>query len=173
MSRAREPFEVTVEDAAGADAEALSLLHGAAMLPQGEEAWSAASIARLIASPAALCLIARPETGGAPVGMVLAFAAVDEAEILTLCVAPDWQRRGIARQLLRTLERRLLVVHGTRHLHLDVRASSDAARALYRVTGFIETVRRKGYYTSPDGGPAEDAVLMVKELQLMDEAQLR
>jgi ribosomal-protein-alanine N-acetyltransferase len=46
-------------------------------------------------------------------------------------------------------------------MELEVRASSEAARGLYRALGFVEQGRRRGYYREP----VEDAVLMGVGLQ--------
>lgn len=85
--------------------------------------------------------------------------AADEAEILTVAVAPPYRRRGIARALM---ERMLAdaAAQGGAVMYLDVRASNEAARALYEALGFAETGVRRNYYTRP----REDAVLMKRAL---------
>ena len=62
------------------------------------EAWSTASLARILALPGSFGLLAR--VGGQPLGFVLARVAADECEILTLAVRPGWRRRGVAGGLL-------------------------------------------------------------------------
>jgi Fur family ferric uptake transcriptional regulator len=81
---------------------------------------------------------------------------VDEAEILTLGVAQERRRIGIAARLIDTLCR-VASRRGARHLHLEVAESNDAARALYAGLGFQELGRRRGYYER-DGAPPEDAL---------------
>jgi len=142
-----------------ANAEALAALHRQVM--NEPDGWSDAGLRRLLTARAARGFQA--ETGGAIAGYVLAFAAADEAEILALCVAQDHRRKGLAQALLRDLARELAAGQIIR-LHLEVRASNFPARRLYARTGFIETGRRKGYYSGAVGEPAEDAITMMREL---------
>src|SRR5262245_50978862 len=69
-----------------------------AVLP---EAWSQEAFATSLASDAARALVA--EEQGALVGFALARCAADEAELLTLCVDPDHQGRGLGRRLAEML----------------------------------------------------------------------
>lgn len=85
--------------------------------------------------------------------------AADEAEILTVAVAPHARRRGIARALMRCMLRHACA-YGAETVFLEVRASNEAARALYRSLGFTQTGIRKNYYARPK----EDAVLMALRL---------
>jgi ribosomal-protein-alanine N-acetyltransferase len=99
-------------------------------------------------------------------GALIAFAWVmrqlpDEAELLDIAVLPDARRTGVARRLLAHIEAGLLVTRCQR-MHLEVRASNTAARALYASLGYDEIGLRVGYY--PNGHAREDAILMKKEL---------
>jgi ribosomal-protein-alanine N-acetyltransferase len=49
---------------------------------------------------------------------------------------------------------------GISRIWLEVRASGSSARRLYEKFGFVESGRRKSYYTDP----LEDAVVMSLEL---------
>ena len=84
-------------------------------------------------------------------GMLIARAAADEAEILTLAVEPRARRQGVARALV---NKALAEAHGrgARMVLLEVSVSNAAARALYRRAGFVEVGRRPRYYT--DGSDA-------------------
>jgi ribosomal-protein-alanine N-acetyltransferase len=77
-----------------------------------------------------------------------------EAHMMNLAVARAWARRGVGRLLCTAL---LAEAHrrGVTGYTLEVRASNQAARALYRSLGLTESGIRPGYY--PDG---EDAVIM-------------
>ena len=91
-------------------------------------------------------------------GYFVAMTGVDELHLLNLTVAPDWQRQGHACTLLDVLEQRC---HEQRlpALWLEVRASNERARHVYRRRGFAEVGLRKNYY--PAGhGLREDAVVM-------------
>ena len=97
---------------------------------------------------------------GALAAFVVISRMLDEAHLLNIAVAADWQRRGIARALLQDMMGAL--VPESRYLFLEVRAGNVAARALYEQLGFLETGVRRGYYRYAGG--REDAVLMMRPL---------
>jgi [ribosomal protein S18]-alanine N-acetyltransferase len=78
-------------------------------------------------------------------GFVLSRVAADEAEILTIAVAPQWRRRGIASSLLAPHLSELAATRINR-LFLEVDVGNTAARALYASFGFEEVGERKAYY---------------------------
>ena len=84
-------------------------------------------------------------------GLLLARSAADEAEVLTIAVAPDLRRQGIAggmmRRLVGALRRR-----GVEALYLEVAEGNLPAQRLYESLGFRQVGRRKRYY--PDGADA-------------------
>jgi ribosomal-protein-alanine N-acetyltransferase len=88
--------------------------------------------------------------------------AADEAEVLTLGVSAPFQRRGIARRLVEGLMRAVSAAGGER-LHLEVAADNTAAIALYKMLGFAEVGRRRGYYQRSDG-TSSDALTLVRPL---------
>jgi ribosomal-protein-alanine N-acetyltransferase len=88
-------------------------------------------------------------------GFALAGVVAPEAELETIAVAPQHQRRGLGGLLLRALAGELRKEQVT-DLMLEVRASNRAALAFYRGQGFAEAGRRVRYYADPE----EDAVLM-------------
>jgi [ribosomal protein S18]-alanine N-acetyltransferase len=82
------------------------------------------------------------------------------AELESIAVSKPARCQGIGKALCRQgmdWSRDL----GAAVIELEVRASSDGALALYRLLGFVEQGRRRGYYRNP----AEDAVLMAAALQ--------
>lgn len=83
-----------------------------------------------------------------------------EAEVLYLLVDPPYQRQGLARQLLQQ-GIQLAKNQQAERVLLEVRASNQAARALYAREGFTEDGRRKNYYASQASLTGkEDAILM-------------
>jgi ribosomal-protein-alanine N-acetyltransferase len=88
---------------------------------------------------------------GLQVGHLLYSHVVDEMEILTVAVEPEYRRQGVGHSLMH----RALGLASVRSVHLEVRESNSAAQGLYRVWGFQPVGRRLGYYE--DG---EDALLM-------------
>jgi ribosomal-protein-alanine N-acetyltransferase len=92
------------------------------------------------------------------VGYFVAMAGVDELHLLNLTVGPAHQGRGHARGMLDALQAHA-VDRALRTIWLEVRASNERARAVYRRRGFAEVGVRKGYYPAPQGR-REDAVVM-------------
>ncbi len=105
--------------------------------------WSAAEFAEYVADPA--CLI---ETADAALGVVRVVA--DEAELLTICVAPEARRGGRAAGLLdRLIE--IASSRGATRMFLEVAEDNAAARALYTRAGFTDAGYRKSYYRRASG----------------------
>lgn len=116
---------------------ALAAIHAAAFPPN--EAWGADAISLQLALPGALGLI--DERGG----MLLGRVAADEAEVLTLAVAPHARRQGVARSLLEAAGKEIRH-RGGRTIFLEVAEGNIPAQQLYRRFGFVEVGRRHRYY---------------------------
>ena len=86
--------------------------------------------------------------------LVSRILAEGESEVLNLAVAPDFRRRGVARELLQSV---LRVTPGV--VFLEVRESNRIAREFYKSMGFKEVSCRIGYYESSQGLP-ETAIVM-------------
>ena len=92
---------------------------------------------------------------GALLGYIMFWVVFEELHLMNLAVRSDVRRRGIGTRLVR----HALSVgtdRGTRTALLEVRASNQAAIAMYEGLGFIRKSVRKGYYNRP----REDAVIM-------------
>ncbi len=89
--------------------------------------------------------------------------AIGECHLLTLCVPPEYQRRGFARKLFHVLLDRAVKLEA-KECFLEVRVSNDAAINLYRSMGFVQIGLRKNYYPSLDG--REDAMVMSRQLPI-------
>ena len=76
---------------------------------------------------------------------LIARKAADEAEILTLCVAPACRNAGLGRALLVAAMAELRAA-GTQRLFLEVEDGNDAALGLYRSLGAVPVGRRDKYY---------------------------
>lgn len=136
----------------------ISKLHGRLFDPP----WDAESIAQLIEHPAAAAFVAQVREPKTLVGFVIGQIAADEAEILSVGVAPEWQRRGIARNMIEGLVRAARRAE-VKRLFLEVAADNTAAIRLYKGLGFADVSRRKAYYRRPGGQPV-DAVVLVLSL---------
>lgn len=120
--------------------------------------WGEQQIAQEAGFHYAVALVACVQ--GEIAGYAVFHVAADEAELLSIAVSKNYQRRGIARLLygegVRECARR-----GARSAYLEVRAGNAPAAALYRSLGFVQTYTRKAYYA--DG---EDAVMMKSEKEI-------
>lgn len=120
--------------------------------------WSEVAFVESLAREDTLFLCAEADgTVAAYIGLYLSF---DEAEITNIATLPAYRRMGLARALLAEAEN-ALTARGVTALHLDVRASNEAAKALYEAMGFTVDGMRRGFYSLP----REDAVLMTKILK--------
>lgn len=114
-------------------------------------AWSAAEFTGLLGSPGVfLC--------GAAAGFVMGRVVADEAEVLTLAVAPPARRAGTGRALLAAFEAAALA-RGAMAAFLEVAADNRAALALYDRAGYVSVGRRRGYF-----GPGLDGLVLRKSL---------
>jgi ribosomal-protein-alanine N-acetyltransferase len=93
--------------------------------------------------------------GGVVVGYGGLMFNADEAHVTTIAVDPAWHRNQIGTRLMLNLARSS-VMHGARHLTLEVRVSNTAAQAMYRRFGFETAGVRKNYYAETN----EDALVM-------------
>ena len=106
-----------------------------------------------------LCMVYESDQG--MLGYAVMMLAVDEAELLDIAIAMQFQRHGWGRKLLEemmALARR----HEMVRMVLEVRASNAAAITLYRHAGFSDIGLRREYYPAENG--REDAILMGREL---------
>ncbi|MFI3117876.1 ribosomal protein S18-alanine N-acetyltransferase [Streptococcus suis] len=87
------------------------------------------------------------------VGFLAVQTVLDEMEILQIAVRADFQRLGIASQLMAA------VMDWDGDIFLEVRESNSAAQTLYARQHFTKIGKRKDYYRHP----VEDAVLMKRE----------
>jgi ribosomal-protein-alanine N-acetyltransferase len=96
--------------------------------------------------------------GGELVGYGVLMLTVDDAELLTVTIAPEYQRRGLGSNLLDQLFG-IARSHGAVRMLLEVRPGNESGLALYRRFGFAEIGRRRAYYHGK-----EDAIVMARDL---------
>ena len=135
-------------------AEELARLHARLFNP----AWDAPSIIRLLEHPGSTALVALAGDPKTTAGFVMGQIAADEAEILSIGVAPEFQRRGLGRRLVEGLARAVKRAE-TKRLFLEVAADNDAAFALYHSLGFTAVGMRRGYYGKSSGPPVDGLTL--------------
>lgn len=117
--------------------------------------WSEAEFGTLLAEPSVFC-IDRAK------GFILGRVVLDEAEVLTLAVAPFMRRRGIGAALLAGYHDAARA-RGAERSFLEVAEDNAAALALYERAGYARSGRRKGYYRTP-GERAVDALILTRGL---------
>ena len=121
--------------------------------------WIEASIHSELENPLSLWLVAMD--GETVAGYVGSQTVIDESDIMNVAVSPAYRRKGIARELLTELQKRLCA-NGVHSLTLEVRASNSPAIALYEALGYVQVGRRPNYYHKPK----EDALILRKEWSL-------
>lgn len=143
-----------IEAANAADAERLAELHKRAF----DRPWSTADIARMLENSTTFALLSH---AGSLQGFVIGWAAAGEAEILTVAVAPEARRKGVATTLVNAASVAALV-RGAAIMHLEVAEDNAPARALYTKLGYQEVGVRPAYYPGAEG--AVDAIVMRRTL---------
>lgn len=119
------------------------------------EAWTKEALFKdLTENPCARYLVLKED--GVPVAYAGAWFVIDEGHITNVAVRPDKRRMGYGQKIVSDMMQ-LAADTGMGYLTLEVRASNQAARGLYRKLGFVELGKRKRYYE--DNG--EDALILV------------
>ncbi|WP_392553359.1 ribosomal protein S18-alanine N-acetyltransferase [Orbus wheelerorum] len=97
------------------------------------------------------------------VGFLICQVVIDEATLFNIAIHPDFQKQGLGSTLLTQLINEL-EQQNIHTLWLEVRASNQAAIALYQQMGFNEITIRKNYYPTAQGN--EDAIIMAYTISL-------
>jgi ribosomal-protein-alanine N-acetyltransferase len=130
-------FEITRVDPSESIAP-LAALHAVCF----ERAWDAATLADMLAGSGTFAFAHAD-------GFVVARVAADEAEILTLAVAPHARGQGLGRALLQAAIGKARAL-GAGVMFLEVGADNPHALALYAGLGFTKIGTRKAYYDGRD-----------------------
>jgi ribosomal-protein-alanine N-acetyltransferase len=142
--------------ALAADAPALAALHAASF---GVAHWSMTQIADSLALATTQAWIV--EESEVPQGFVMCQWVGREAEIITFCVTPAAQGKGLGRCLL-TAILDSVAAQGAQRVFLEVAVDNIPARALYEKAGFRIIGKRANYYHRD--GQRIDALLFALEL---------
>jgi [ribosomal protein S18]-alanine N-acetyltransferase len=145
-----------IEPATLRDAPKLAQLHGASF----HRGWGEGEFESMLTERNTL--VHRLRSGRKVIGFAVSRMAADEAEILSIAVAPGHRGRGLSRNLLMT-HLGHLAGRGVRTIFLEVEENNQAARRLYDRTGFAVIGRRERYYREPNGEQL-NAVLMRRDL---------
>ena len=147
-------YEMTEVDQSSANR--LSFLHGLCFM----KGWTAEDFIRMGDDGSRRIFVFRHDTE--LIGLAVFSAVCDEAEILSVCIAPEFRNKGNARALL-TEAFNQLSGGGIERFFLEVSAANSAAIALYQTLRFEVMGRRKNYYLDPDGR-RQDALTMCRTL---------
>jgi len=123
--------------------------------------WSESGLIEELDNPLSHFLTAVAENE--PAGYIGVQEVAGEGYITNIAVLPEYRRQGIARALLEAAEAGA-GERGCAFLTLEVRASNQAAAALYGKMGYTVTGERKSFYSDP----VENALLMTKQLRKGD-----
>lgn len=154
LSRLFRRTPPALSEAGVKDAAAFAALHAQAF----RRGWSEEEFERLLLDRNVVAH--RAMAGRKLAGFVLSRFAADEAEILSIAVAPAWRGRGLARRLL-DLHLRRLVGIGVATLFLEVDEANRPARRLYDRARFREVARRPAYYPDPGQATATASAALV------------
>jgi [ribosomal protein S18]-alanine N-acetyltransferase len=154
-----KPRPAVVADARSSDAAGLAAIHATGF----ERGWDVHEFEHLLADRMVFAHLALPGGQGKPTGFAMSRLVVDEAEILTVAVAPSARKAGLATLLMQHHLGRLVAV-GTKKIFLEVAEDNVAAIRLYERFGFVEIGRRKAYYSRANAPPAT-AIVMERVLR--------
>jgi [ribosomal protein S18]-alanine N-acetyltransferase len=152
LARLLDRREPTLSEATARDAAAIAALHGKSF----HRGWSDGEIESLLLDRNVIGH--RAMVGRGLVGFILSRMAIDEAEILSVAIAPARRGRGLSRRLLELHLRRLAGI-GVQRVFLEVDDSNIPARKLYARAGFRNVGRREAYYPDHQGRSAAALVL--------------
>jgi ribosomal-protein-alanine N-acetyltransferase len=120
-------------------------------------AWSASRITWHMRHPESIVLTAR--CGGTTAGFAIMRYGDDVAHLNLLAVDPAHRRKGVARGIMLWLEETALTA-GTFIIGLELRATNQAAFALYAALGYRELGRVSNYYQG-----IEHAIRMARDVR--------
>lgn len=113
------------------------------------DAWSAAQINSLLTQPFNHIIYATDELNQRLVGYCFYSHIFEDAEILRIGTCLDYQKQGIASQLLAAMAQ-MCQATGAERMLLEVREDNHAAIAFYQKHGFEQIAVRKNYYDNHD-----------------------
>lgn len=145
-----------VEPASLRDAPSLARLHGASF----HRGWGEGEFEDMLSQRNTL--VHRLRLRSKFIGFAVSRMAADEAEILSIAIAPGQRGRGLSRQLLLT-HLGHLAGRGVRTVFLEVEENNQPARRLYDRAGFAIAGRRERYYREA-GGEQLNALVMRRDL---------
>lgn len=152
------PLGLHIEPARAADAEAVADLHARSFY----RGWPREDIAAYLADRDMPTLVVCDKARRV-VGFAMLRLLGDDAELMTIAVAPKFRGKGVGEALMKACFADLMLTP-SRRMILEVAADNPAAIKLYGKLGFAKLSERKGYYARPNGEPAT-AFVMARPLE--------
>jgi ribosomal-protein-alanine N-acetyltransferase len=147
---------VSIEAARLRDAPRLAQLHGASF----HRGWGTGEFEQMLLDRATLVQGLR--RGRQLIGFAVSRIAADEAEILSIALAPETRGRGLSHQLLH-VHLGHLAGRGAKTVFLEVEETNQPALRLYQRAGFYQVGRRECYYRDA-AGQQSNALVMRRDL---------
>ena len=144
--------QVTVKFVNAEASAIVSRIHHAAF----EQGWSEKDIVEMLSI--AGTEIALAQIAGEAVGFAMIRSIADQAELLSIATLPSQRRKNVAATILKHIFTKAQSL-GATSLFLEVAQSNSSAHKLYIKLGFVETGRRKAYYSN-----GVDAIVMARSL---------
>lgn len=144
--------EISVRPMTAADLEAVTAIEA-----ENPSPWTAGQFAGERDQENGWQFVAESKISGMVCGFICGRSCAGEAELLKIAVSREWQRQGVATQLV-AYAMRCLAERKITRCFLELRAANVPALTLYERFGFRRVGLRKDYYASP----AEDAIVMEK-----------
>lgn len=156
MLALRRPEEIALKPVGPFDLGRVARLHRLCF----RDPWSRSDLSQLLSMPGAFGLLARCRERSPfgvealrSAGFSLVRIVGEEAELLSLGVAPAFRRRGVARRLLEASMEGCRKA-GCRSMFLEVATDNEPAQRLYEAHGFRRVGVRPDYYRYADGSRA-------------------
>jgi len=120
--------------------------------------WSYEAFLKEATSDQSITMVAMQEQK--VIGYLVAWIMVDHIHVANIAVADDYRRQGAGNQMMEWMLSESAGM-GCNASTLEVRASNQPARSMYRRLGFHPVGVRKAYYARP----TEDAVVLLKQIE--------
>ena len=114
------------------------------------DCWDELTLKKILQMPGSFGFVARSLRFDSVTGFALCRVAADQCELLSLGVARDYRKQGIATTLIRSAMARASV-EKARWFFLEVAIDNDAATRLYEAHGLKKVGVRPNYYENEDG----------------------
>ncbi len=148
------PAGLHVEPATSHHVNMMVKLHAASFF----HGWAADEFLSYLAKPDKNPVYVACDKNNKVAGFMVLSLSGEEAELLTIIVAPRWRTKGIGNALVQAAFDDLLVSN-VRAMFLEVDQANPGALALYARFGFKEVGKRPGYYPQKDGTRATALVM--------------